>query len=186
MRENTTLAEENSPTAVLTRDIMDAIHDFVNAEDLDSKRQILEERKALLFREEVETIFEQNITQARASGEQRNIEILEAYLTLLRMCKANGIGPTFEELVAQEDDLPFDPELIPRSITAFSSGPEEKTALVQYLAAQAAQSTDKELKELINTIQLALLGGDYSQLGQNLSGIYQQAWKSIMNGVEKR
>jgi hypothetical protein len=33
-------------------------------------------------------------------------------------------------------------------------------------------------------IQLALFGADLSQLGQNLSGVYRQAWERIVLGVE--
>ena len=57
-------------------------------------------------------------------------------------------------------------------------------AHAQNLAIQAAQTTDEDFKALINTIQTALFGGDLSQLGQDLSGIYRQAWEAIRVGVE--
>ncbi len=81
-------------------------------------------------------------------------------------------------------DLPFDPELIPRSIAALSGGPQEKMAHVQYLTAMSAQTTDEGLKALLQVIQLGLFGSDLSQLGQNLSGVYRQAWEAIVIGVE--
>ena len=43
---------------------------------------------------------------------------------------------------------------------------------------------DCAMKALINTIQTALFGGDLSQLGQDLSGVYRQAWETIRVGVE--
>ena len=38
---------------------------------------------------------------------------------------------------------------------------------------------------LITTILLALFSSDLSQLGQNLSGVYQQAWEIIVAAVKK-
>src|SRR6266516_4976626 len=57
-------------------------------------------------------------------------------------------------------------------------------AHVQYLAAMDSQTTDEELKALLQVIQLGLFGSDLSQLGQNLSGVYRQAWETIVVGVE--
>jgi hypothetical protein len=84
----------------------------------------------------------------------------------------------------QDDELPFDAELIPRSIAAFLGGPQEKMAHVQYLTAMNAQTKDEELKALLQVIQLGLFGSDLSQLGQHLSGVYRQAWEAIVVGVE--
>jgi tetratricopeptide (TPR) repeat protein len=84
----------------------------------------------------------------------------------------------------QDNDLPFDAELVPRSIAALLGGPQEKMAHVQYLASGDSQSTDEELKALLQTIQLGLFGSDLSQLGQNLSGAYRKAWEAILVGVE--
>ena len=83
-----------------------------------------------------------------------------------------------------DDSFPFDAELIPRSITALLGEPQEKMAHDQYLIAMNAQSTDEELKELLQVIQLGLFGSDLSQLDQNLSGVYRQAWEAIVVGVE--
>ncbi len=84
----------------------------------------------------------------------------------------------------QDDALPFDAELIPRSIAALLGGPQEKMAHVQYLTSIGAQTTDGELKALLQVIQLGLFGSALSQLGENLSGVYRQAWESIVIGVE--
>ena len=84
----------------------------------------------------------------------------------------------------QDDALPFDAELIPRSIAALLGGPQEKMAHVQYLTAMSAQTTDEGLKALLQVIQLGLFGSDLSQLGQNLSGVYREAWEAIVMGVE--
>ncbi len=163
------------------------MQDFVNAEDWDATRPVVEAQQALLFQPEVETLFEQNIAQARAAGNQRMVEVLEQHLAILRECKTNGITATFEQLAAaSEDDLPFDAELIPRSIVALLGNPQDKMERAQYLATQAAQTTDEGLKALISAIQLALFGGDLSQFGRNLSEVYRQAWEAIVVGVQAR
>ena len=56
---------------------------------------------------------------------------------------------------------------------------------MQYLSAQEAQASDEGLKALINTIQLALFSSSLAQLGQNLEGVYRQAWDAIVAGVEQ-
>lgn len=161
------------------------MRDFVNADDWDATRQVVEAQQALLFRPEVAALFEHNIAQAKAAGEQRTVNILEQHLALLRDCQEHGIAETFEQLAAaQQDDLPFDEELIPRSIAALLGNPQEKLAHAQYLTAQTAQTTDDNLKALINTLQLALFSSDLSQLGRDLQGVYRQAWEAIVVGVE--
>jgi tetratricopeptide (TPR) repeat protein len=84
----------------------------------------------------------------------------------------------------QYDNLPFDAELIPRSIAALLGRPQEKMAHMQYLTAMSAQTADEGLKALLEVIQLGLFGSDLSQLGQNLSGVYREAWEAIVMGVE--
>jgi tetratricopeptide (TPR) repeat protein len=167
-------------------EVMQAIREFVNSEDWDSARRVVEARRELLFRPEVEAFFEQNIEQAIAAGEERAIRLLELHLTVLRECKTQGIAQTFERLAArrEQEHLPFDAELIPRSIKALLGGPQEKMEPAQYLAALSAQATDEQLKALIHAIQLALFGGDRSRLGQNLEGVYRRAWEAIVVGVE--
>ncbi len=84
----------------------------------------------------------------------------------------------------QDDELPFDAELINRSIAALLGGPQEKMAHGQYLTAMGTQTTDEQLKSLLQVIQLGLFGSDLSHLGENLSGVYRQAWEAIVIGVE--
>jgi hypothetical protein len=93
-------------------------------------------------------------------------------------------GGLEEDDAPQDDELPFDAELIPRSIVALSGGPQEKMVHVQYLNTMEGQTTDEELKALIQVIQLGLFGSDLSQLGKNLSGVYREAWEAIVMGVE--
>jgi hypothetical protein len=165
--------------------MVQAVRDFVNADDWNATRQVLEAQQALLFQLQVETLFEQNIAQARSAGEERAVEILELHLALLRDCKANGIAPAFAKLTAaRQVDLPFDAELLSRSIAALLGSPQEKMEHMQYLAAMANESTDEDLKALLNTIQLALFSKDLSQFGRELKGVYKQAWEAIAASVE--
>ncbi len=93
-------------------------------------------------------------------------------------------GGLEDDETPQDDTLPFDAELISGSIAALLGGPQEKMAYVQYLTAMSAQTRDEGLKALIQVIQLGLFGSDLSQLGQNLSGVYREAWEAIVVGVE--
>jgi tetratricopeptide (TPR) repeat protein len=178
------LQSEESLFAV-SDEVVQAVRDFVKAEDWDASRQVVEAQQEVLFQPEVETLFEQNIARARTTGNQRTAEMLELHLALLRECKTIGIVEAFERLSAEEEDaLPFDAELIPRSIAALLGGPQKKMEHVQYLNMLASQATDEDLKALIAVIQLALFEKDLSQLGRNLKGVYQQAWEAIVVGVE--
>lgn len=56
----------------------------------------------------------------------------------------------------------------------------EKMAHMQYLTTLATQTIDDRTKKLIEAIQFALVGGDLSQAGQNLDGVYRQAWEAIV------
>src|SRR5947209_7920938 len=175
----------------ISGEVMQAIRDFVNAKDWDATRQVVEAQQSVLFRPEVEALFEQNIASARSAGDQRAVGLLQQHLALLRGCKTIGIAQVFEQLAAaqegedaEEEDLPFDAELISRSIAALMGGPQEKMAHAQYLMAQAAQTEDEELKALLNVIQLSLFSKDFSQLGRDLHGVYRQAWEGIAATVE--
>ena len=93
-------------------------------------------------------------------------------------------GGVQNDVDSKDDALPFDAELIPRSIASFLGTPQEKLAHVHYLATLGAQASDEQLNALLQTIQMALLGGDLAQLGQELEGVYFQAWRSTVSSVE--
>jgi hypothetical protein len=95
-----------------------------------------------------------------------------------------GIAATFAQL-EQLPDLPFDPQIIPRSIAALRGGPQEKMGHAQYLTALATQSDDAQVKALVNTIQTALFGGSLDSLGGDLEGAYAQAWAAIVAGIQQ-
>ena len=103
---------------------------------------------------------------------------------LAKIQEGIAAGGLEDDDTPQDAELPFDAELIPRSIAALSGGPQEKMAHVQYLAAMDSQTADEGLKALLQVIQLGLFGSDLSQLGQNLSGVYREAWEAIVVGVE--
>ena len=105
------------------------------------------------------------------------------HLAVLQACKMRGIAQTFEQLASGQQSV-VDEELIVRSIRALLGSPQEKMAHAQYLAMQAAQTNDEGLKALIEVIQLALFGGEIGKLGGSLQGVYQEAWRAIVEGVE--
>jgi hypothetical protein len=180
------LAQLGQPQVV--DELMQAILDFVTAADWEATRQVVEAQQALLFRPEVGAIFAQNIAQARAAGNQDTVRLLELHLALLRECQASGIAAAFARLTAAqapEVALPFDAELIPRSIAAPLGGPQERMAHMQYLAALAHETTDADAQALISTIQLALFNpADLAQFGRDLTGICKQVWEFIVASVE--
>jgi hypothetical protein len=87
-------------TLTTSKEVRQAVHDFVNAEDWDATRQVVEAQQTLLFRPEVEALFEWNIAQT--TGEQWKVDILEQHLALLRNCKKIGIAEAFEKLAAAQ------------------------------------------------------------------------------------
>jgi tetratricopeptide (TPR) repeat protein len=165
-------------------DVMQAINTFVNAGDWAATRQVVEAQQVLLFDPQVEAIFEQSIAHVRSQGNEQAVRMLELHLNVLRACKQQGIAATFA-LLENPPDLPFDPEIIPRSVAALRGGPQEKMAHAQYLTTLAGQSDDEQVKALVNTIQHALFGGNLDSLGHDLEGVYARAWAAIVAGIQQ-
>jgi hypothetical protein len=170
------------PTSDLAAEVLQAVRAFLDADDWEATRRVVETQGALLFRPEVEALFEQNIAQARAANEQRAVQMLQLHLALWRDCQAHGVEAAFAKLAsAASAELPFDAQLIPRTVAALLGSPQDRMALAQHLSRQAA--ADEELQALLTTIQTALFGGELSQLGQDLRGVYRQAWEAIVQRV---
>ena len=179
------VAGEKQPSSTYSEEVVQAVRDFLSAKNWNTTRQVVETRQEMLFQPEAERILEQNIAAYRAAGDAPTITHLERRLALLRTCKASGIEKAFANLQqAGTATLPFDFDLIPRSIRALLGSPQEKMNHIQYLATLAQETTDEDLKALINTVQMALVGGDPSQLGRNLQGLYRAAWETIAANVE--
>jgi tetratricopeptide (TPR) repeat protein len=168
----------------VSAEVMQAIQAFLSAGDWAATRQVVEAQQALLFQPEVEAIFEQNIAHVRSQGEEQAVRMLEMHLAVLRACKQQGIAATFAQ-IENPPDLPFDPDIIPRSIAALRGGPQEKMTHAQYLTTLATQSDDAQLQALVNTIQTALFGGNLDSLGHDLDGVYAQAWAAIVAGIQE-
>ncbi len=92
--DNVTLTEEE------ITEIVEVVNAFVTAENWDAIQQVVEAQQEVLFRPEAELVFETYIKQSKVSGEQRAVELLEMYLAVLRVCKADGVAATFERLRA--------------------------------------------------------------------------------------
>jgi tetratricopeptide (TPR) repeat protein len=118
------------------------------------------------------------ITRLPQDAAGQTIEQTQQFLMLIRN-ESFSVASSH----AKEEPLPFHAELVPKSIKALHGGPQEKMEHVHYLATLAAETTDKQLKALINVIQLALFGSDRSQLGLDLEGVYRQTWDTILAGI---
>jgi tetratricopeptide (TPR) repeat protein len=97
---------------------------------------------------------------------------------------ASSVPQSEEEGGYEKDDISLDDALIHRSIVALLGGEELRRAHLHYLETRSKQAKDEGLKSLIHVIRLALIGGDLSQLGQQLSGMYRAAWERIVMVVE--
>jgi uncharacterized protein YciI len=164
--------------------VIQAVRDFVNARNWEATRQVVETQQALLFKSEAEAVFAAFIAQAKAAKNEDIAELLEMHLDILHACKTRGIAETFEQIAVAGQRSAVDDELIARSIRALLGSPQEKMAHAQYLATQAAQTSDEGLKALIEVIQLALFGGEIGKLGGNLQSVYGETWRTIVKGVE--
>jgi tetratricopeptide (TPR) repeat protein len=166
-------------------EVLQAIREFLTTEDWPAARRVVEACQELLFRPEVEQIFQQNIEQAQRAGEKQTAKILETHRAILLACQRTGIEPVFASLLAQgQTSESVDPALISGSIAALSGTPQEKLAYLQHLAALANETSDTHLRALCATIQQALVGADRSRLGQELTGQYKQAWERLLKGLE--
>lgn len=169
----------------VSEEVIQAIGDFIGTEEWQAMQANVEARQEILFREEVEQLFELNIILAQADGNDHAARLLKQRLKLLRTCKEQGIERAFAQVLSsQQGTLSFDPELPGRSIAALLGGPQEKLVHTQYLITQANTTSDEQLQALIRTIQLALFSTDLSLLGQDLQGIYRQTWEVIALQVE--
>jgi hypothetical protein len=56
-------------------------------------------------------------------------------------------------------------------------------ALAQYLNTLALQSDDRQFQAFVTVIQDGLFGRNLRMLGGNLTGIYAQAWATIVAGI---
>ena len=169
--------------------LMQAIRDFVNAENWEATQHVVEQQQEVLYRPEVDAIFVQNIEGAKKAGNERATQLLEMHLAILRGCKEQGIAQTFEQLQQAQDeqeddtDTSFIETLIEQSVAALRGGPQEKMAFMQQLAAISSQIEDEEMKALLTVIQTALFGGELTQLGDNLPDDYRQIWQTIVANV---
>ena len=162
-------------------DLMRVIREFMAAGDWESSQRVVEAHQALLLTPEAEAVFEQNLAQAKERGNQAWLDTLEGALALLRDCRTSGIEAAFAKVKAPTPTvLPFAADLMPRSLAALLGGPDDKRAHARYLAELAATVTDPDYQALIGALQSALVGGDLSQAGQNLRGIYAHAWRSML------
>jgi tetratricopeptide (TPR) repeat protein len=165
-------------------EVMTAIQAFVNSQDWEEAQAVVEAQEDLLLTDRAAAIFEENIRDRRTRGRDQEADSLQQHLDLLRACRRDGIAAAFEQPASRpQPSLPFDEELIPRTVGALRGSSQDKVAHMSYLAGLAARTTDGALRALIGEIQMALVGGDLRALGGSLTGIYRQVWQAIVLAV---
>ena len=178
-----------SPTAdTVSQDageLMTAIRTFVGASDWQTTQQVVEEQQDLLFQDEVEQIFEQNIDGARSSGDERHVAFLQTHLELLRACKQDGIAAAFAALQEpQPVDLPVDQAMLLRIVGALRGSVDDKLALMRDLQRLAGEMDDAQLQSFYAAVQKVLVGGDWQSAGKKLEGVYAPLWAALVQAVE--
>jgi hypothetical protein len=84
--------------------IMQAVRDFVNADDWQATQMVVQDQQSILFQPVVEQLFASNIAQARTDGQDRIAQVLELHLDLLRACQLQGIEQAFRQLLASRPE----------------------------------------------------------------------------------
>jgi hypothetical protein len=78
--------------------VLEAVMAFLNADDWEASRRVIEARQDLLLRQEAEIALLALIAQAEAGGNQDAVRVLQMHLEILRACKADGIDAAFAQL----------------------------------------------------------------------------------------
>ena len=164
--------------------LMETVQAFVFADDWDATRRVVESQQAILFRPEVEQIFEMNIQNA---GDPRMVDMLKLHLALLRDCKANGIEATFARINAAQSattnaaqpDFSVPPDFVTRCAAALKGAPNDKAALFGYLA--GLPTDDPSFAALVGVVKTALFMSDPAFADASaLSGIHADTWQTIL------
>ncbi len=90
--------------AAVTMEEMRVVRDFLAAEDWTATRRIVEDHAGLLLSPQTETLFQANIADCRANGDDDAAHLLEQHLVILRACRQKGIAATFDRLAELEED----------------------------------------------------------------------------------
>ena len=83
--------------------VMAAIRTYLDAEDIQTLRQVIEEHQETLFSAEVEALFQANIKQSRRERNQEAEQLLAFHLELLKSCKQEGIEAAFNQLSEKKE-----------------------------------------------------------------------------------
>jgi tetratricopeptide (TPR) repeat protein len=176
------------------REIVEAVRAFVGTEDWAAARRMVEERHEVLFRDEVDALFDRNIATAMANGDERGVRLLALHRDVLRTCREQGIEAGFQWLqtmlaeadaraaaAAEQEALP--PEFVPRCVAALLGTPAERVKLYSYL--QGLGRFDPQVRPLTDALGAAALAGTVTGYGTNLTGPHAQVWRRIAAEVAR-
>lgn len=180
-----------------------AVQALLQAQDLPSLRQVIEQRQKQLYTPDALELLDGLAKEANKRGARQDAQVLAFYATLLQRCRQSGIPAVFEELAQSgapgapaQDEEPFKPappparvvtpagavlppDFVARCVAGLSGGKPEREALFNYLA--GVPVTDPGCAALLKDLKLWLLGSNPSKLGQKLEGPYAAAWQEIIS-----
>ena len=90
--------------AAVTMETMRVVRDFLAAENWTATRRVVEAHADLLLSPQTDTLFQANISDCRANGDDGAAHLLEQHLVILRACRQKGIAATFDRLAEMEED----------------------------------------------------------------------------------
>jgi tetratricopeptide (TPR) repeat protein len=182
-----------------------AVQALLQAQDLPSLRQVIEQHKKRLYTPDALELLDGLAKEANQRGARQDAQVLAFYATLLQRCRQSGIPAVFEELAQSgtpgapaQDEEPFEsalpparvvtpagavlpPDFVARCVAGLSGVKPEREALFNYLA--GIPVTDPGCATLLKDLKLWLLGSNPRKLGQKLEGPYAAAWQEIISQV---
>ena len=176
--------------------VMAAIRAYLDAVDLQAKRQVIEEHQEVLFRPEASALFKANIEQARKEGDQETEQMLVYHWGLLNACKQEGIETAFDQMDQSVTSAVDDAEqteslvgslpdgFVERCVSGINGDPQEKQDAFNYLVKLAARHP--KAGNLIKDAQLAIMGQNLATLGQDLSEEHAEIWRRILETISNK
>lgn len=170
------------PSAEMVR----TIAQFINAEDWQAARHVVEAHPELLSRE-AEAAFQALIQAAIVKEDDQWLETLATHQTLLRACRQLGVEEAFRRAESAPDEATVE-QMILLSVVSHNTlavllhepnKRDEWAAQVRHLQRRARAEGDKQGARLFGAI-LRLLGGrSVETLRPRLSGVHADVWRAI-------
>ena len=172
---------------------MELVLAFINADNWDESRRIVEENSERLLSDEADAVFALLLEQYK--GNEKATRILELHRTLLRRCREIGIAAAFEELLralaqqriepATAQPLTLD-QIAEKTIAVMTRDQGDKAKwwnAVRDMRLQADEAGDQQMVALMDAISRLLLGDRPANISVDLEGPYAACWARIVEGI---